>query len=199
MDEFYGIDLGTTNSCIATIDEDDLVVVVTNKEGLLTTPSVVAYNEKGIPYVGTAAKANLGNDPERTVAFIKREMSNNNYSRRIGNIQVDPVEISSLILKKLVDDANQKRKDEEGKDPIYRVVITVPAYFGNAERERTAEAGRRASAVFLPAVQKHGLREAGKKREEEPLCLYRRGGCAGSGAGSWNLAFSGSVCKRQAF
>lgn len=179
MDEFYGIDLGTTNSCIATIDEDDLVVVVTNKEGLLTTPSVVAYNEKGIPYVGTAAKANLGNDPERTVAFIKREMSNNNYSRRIGNIQVDPVEISSLILKKLVDDANQKRKDEEGKDPIYRVVITVPAYFGNAERERTAEAGRRAGLDVITLINEPTAAAMffGKKnKQNRTILVYDLGG-----------------------
>ena len=179
MDEFYGIDLGTTNSCIATIDEDDLVVVVTNKEGLLTTPSVVAYNEKGIPYVGTAAKANLGNDPERTVAFIKREMSNNNYSRRIGNIQVDPVEISSLILKKLVDDANQKRKDEEGKDPIYRAVITVPAYFGNAERERTAEAGRRAGLDVITLINEPTAAAMffGKKnKQNRTILVYDLGG-----------------------
>ena len=59
MEEFYGIDLGTTNSCIAIIDEDDSVTVVTNMEGQLTTPSVVAYDEDGTPYVGTAAKANM--------------------------------------------------------------------------------------------------------------------------------------------
>lgn len=86
MEEFYGIDLGTTNSCIAIIDEDDSVTVVTNMEGQLTTPSVVAYDEDGTPYVGTAAKANMANDPERTVSFIKREMSNDDYRRRIGRL-----------------------------------------------------------------------------------------------------------------
>ena len=110
MEEFYGIDLGTTNSCIAIIDEDDSVTVVTNMEGQLTTPSVVAYDEDGTPYVGTAAKANMANDPERTVSFIKREMSNDDYRRRIGNININPIDVSAEILKKLVGDANQKRQ-----------------------------------------------------------------------------------------
>lgn len=100
MDEFYGIDLGTTNSCIAIIDEDDTVKIITNELGQPITPSVVAYDEQGNPYVGAAAKANLANDPDRTVAFIKREMSNDNYQRKIGNININPIDVSAEILKK---------------------------------------------------------------------------------------------------
>lgn len=179
MEEFYGIDLGTTNSCIAVIDEDDQVVVVTNFEGQLTTPSVVAYNDRDEPYVGTAAKANMGNDPERTVAFIKREMSNDNYSRKIGKINIDPVEISSLILMKMVDDANQKRVDEEGKDPIRKVVITVPAYFGNSERERTMAAGKRAGLEVISLINEPtaaALSFGKKNKQNRTILVYDLGG-----------------------
>lgn len=179
MNEFYGIDLGTTNSCIATIDEDDQVMVVTNFEGQLTTPSVVAYDDNNEPYVGTAAKANLGNAPERTVAFIKREMSNDNYSRQIGNIDINPINISSLILKKLVDDTNQKRVDEEGKEPINRVVITVPAYFGNAERERTIEAGKRAGLEVISLINEPtaaALFFGKKNKQNRTVMVYDLGG-----------------------
>ena len=179
MEEFYGIDLGTTNSCIAIIDEDDQVMVVTNYEGQLTTPSVVAYDDKNEPYVGAAAKANLGNDPERTVAFIKREMSNDNYSRKIGNIAINPIDISALILKKLVDDANQKRVDEEGKEPINKVVITVPAYFGNAERERTLEAGKRAGLDVISLINEPtaaALSFGKKNKQNRTILVYDLGG-----------------------
>lgn len=179
MDEFYGIDLGTTNSCIAIIDEDDSVTVVTNEEGQLTTPSVVAYDEDGSPYVGMAAKANMANDPERTVAFIKREMSNDNYQRRIGNININPIDVSAEILKKLVRDANQKRQDEEGKDPIYKAVITVPAYFGNAERTRTMEAGKRAGLDVISLINEPtaaALSFGIKNKQNRTILVYDLGG-----------------------
>lgn len=179
MEEFYGIDLGTTNSCIAIIDEEDSVTVVTNEEGQLTTPSVVAFDENGEPYVGAAAKANMANDPERTVSFIKREMSNDNYQRKIGNISVNPIDISAEILKKLVRDANQKRMDEEGKDPINKVVITVPAYFGNAERERTREAGKRAGLEVISLINEPtaaALSFGKKNRQNRTILVYDLGG-----------------------
>lgn len=179
MEEFYGIDLGTTNSCIAIIDEDDSVTVVTNMEGQLTTPSVVAYDEDGTPYVGTAAKANMANDPERTVSFIKREMSNDDYRRRIGNININPIDVSAEILKKLVGDANQKRQDEEGKDPINKVVITVPAYFGNAERTRTMEAGKRAGLEVISLINEPtaaALSFGIKNKQNRTILVYDLGG-----------------------
>ena len=179
MEEFYGIDLGTTNSCIAIIDEDDTVTVVTNKEGLLTTPSVVAYEEDGTPFVGNAAKANMANDPDRTVAFIKREMSNANYSRKIGNIDINPIDVSAEILKKLVNDANMKRRDDYGKDPINKVVITVPAYFGNEERSRTKEAGKRAGLDVITLINEPtaaALSFGIKNKQNRNILVYDLGG-----------------------
>ena len=152
MADFYGIDLGTTYSCIATIDSDDIVTVIPNKKGALTTPSVVYFDDDGKILVGEAAKNQLGNKPENTVALIKREMSNKSFTRTIMGKTYDPVEISSLILKYLVDVANQKRLDEEGKDPIYDVVITVPAYFGKMERDRTEAAGIKAGLKVLQLI-----------------------------------------------
>ena len=98
MKEFYGIDLGTTYSCIATIDSDDIVTVIPNGASL-TTPSVVAFDDDGKLLVGKPAKNNLGNKPENTVALIKREMSNKEFTRTIFGKTYDPVEISSFILK----------------------------------------------------------------------------------------------------
>lgn len=153
MAEFYGIDLGTTYSCIATIDSDEMVTVIPNdKTGELTTPSVVSFDDDGTILVGRTAKNQLNVKPENTVAFIKREMSNMDFTRTILGKTYDPVDISSFILKELVDFANQKRKDEEGKDPIYDVVITAPAYFGHLEKTRTEAAGKKAGLNVLQII-----------------------------------------------
>lgn len=132
----YGIDLGTTNSCIALIDEYGKAVVNPNSEGLNTTPSVVSY-ESGTnnPFVGEVAKEALISDPTRTVAFIKREMGNDNF-KSTCDVPESPVKVSAYILKKLVDDANQGNSTN-----IRDVVITCPAYFGTREREQTKQAG----------------------------------------------------------
>lgn len=180
MSEFYGIDLGTTYSCIATIDSDDMVTVIPNTlTGALTTPSVVAFDDEGKLLVGKAAKNNLGNKPENTIALIKREMSNKDYSRTIFGKTYDPVEISSYILKYLVDFANQKRKDEEGKDPIYDVVITVPAYFGQLERDRTEAAGRKAGLNVLQLINEPtaaALSYGRKQQANKKMLVYDLGG-----------------------
>ena len=132
----YGIDLGTTNSCIAMVDETGKAIVKPNMEGMNTTPSVVSYEEgSNNPFVGEVAKEALISDPLRTVAFIKREIGNDAYSCRC-EIADSPVKVSAYILKKLVDDVNQL----EGKDNK-NVVITCPAYFGTKEREQTKQAG----------------------------------------------------------
>lgn len=180
MSEFYGIDLGTTYSCIATIDSDDMVTVIPNTlTGSLTTPSVVAFDDEGKLLVGKAAKNNLGNKPENTIALIKREMSNKDYSRTIFGKTYDPVEISSYILKYLVDFANQKRKDEDGKDPIYDVVITVPAYFGELERDRTKAAGRKAGLNVLQLISEPtaaALAYGRKQQANKKMLVYDLGG-----------------------
>lgn len=147
--EVYGIDLGTTNSCIAEINPlDKLPTVIKNSDDLQTTPSVVYYDYYGSPIVGGEAKRSMTVDPSRAVAFIKREMSNPSYKRVIGDETVSPVKISAMILKKLVDDANLNRK-YRGKSQIKDVVITVPAYFGNNERELTKQAGEVAGLNVL--------------------------------------------------
>lgn len=180
MAEFYGIDLGTTYSCIATIDSDDMVTVIPNKStGLLTTPSVVAFDDDGKLLVGRAAKNNLGSKPENTIALIKREMPNKEFTRTIFGKTYNPVEVSSFILKYLVDFANQKRKDEEGKDPIYDVVITVPAYFGHLELKRTEAAGKKAGLNVLQLVHEPtaaALSYGRKQRANKTMLVYDLGG-----------------------
>ena len=150
MKQVYGIDLGTTNSCIAVIGEDGQPEVIKNLEDHYTTPSVIFYDENGDPVVGGEAKSMMGSDIKRTVAFIKREMSNKNYHQDIEGVNesVTPITASALILKKVVDDANEQRS-YEGLPPIHKAVITVPAYFGNDERKRTEQAAEIAGLEVL--------------------------------------------------
>ena len=177
---FYGIDLGTTYSCIATIDSDEIVTVIPHKlTGELTVPSAVSVDEDGTILVGRAAKNQLGNKPENTVVFIKREMSTDNYKRTIQGHDYDQVEISSLILKELVDKANEKRADEEGLDPIYDVVITVPAYFGAKERARTEAAGKMAGLNVLQLINEPtaaALAYGKKNQANKTIIVYDLGG-----------------------
>lgn len=177
--EFYGIDLGTTYSCIATFGSDDLVRVIPNKKGHMITPSAVYFDENNKMLVGQAAKAHLADKPDNTVVFIKREMSNQNYTVTINGQTYDPIQISSFILKHLVDFANEKRKNEEGKDPIYDVVITVPAYFGNLENTRTKEAGKMAGLNVLQLIEEPtaaALSYGQKQQSDKTLLVYDLGG-----------------------
>lgn len=148
MEAVFGIDLGTTNSCIATIGEDSLPQVIKNLDDEFTTPSVVFYDEGNEYYVGKEAKSGMAVEVDRIVAFIKREMSNKNYNRTIDGKKISPVDVSALILKKVVDDANEQRS-YDGLPPIHKAVITVPAYFGNMECELTKQAGRIAGLEVL--------------------------------------------------
>ena len=148
MEAVFGIDLGTTNSCVATIGEDTLPQIIKNLDDEFTTPSVVYYDDGGECYVGTEAKRGMAVDMDRIVAFIKREMSNKDYSRWIDDKKITPVEVSALILKKVIDDANEQRS-YEGLPPVHKAVITVPAYFGNMECELTKQAGKIAGIEVL--------------------------------------------------
>lgn len=177
--EFYGIDLGTTYSCIAVIDSDNIVTVITNAKGDLTTPSVVALDENGKWSVGRAAKSKMASDPDNTVAFIKREMSTQNYTVKLQGKSFTPVDISAKILEHLVENANKKRKDEDGKAPIYDVVITVPAYFGKLEVDRTIAAGKQAGLNVLQLIHEptaaalsYGSKQCGDKK----IMVYDLGG-----------------------
>lgn len=178
MKQVYGIDLGTTNSCIAVIGEDGLPQVIKNLEDAYTTPSVIFYDETGEPVVGGEAKSMMGSDIKRTVAFIKREMSNKNYQQDIDGIAVTPITGSALILKKVVDDANEQRS-YEGLPPIKKAVITVPAYFGNDERERTKQAAQIAGLEVLGLLNEPtaaALSYGTKGLDNKTFMIYDLGG-----------------------
>lgn len=136
MEQVFGIDLGTTYSCIAQVDEYGKPVVLANFENERTTPSVVFFEDDGSVIVGNEAKNMLKTDPQKVVSFIKRNMGDPNFLFINNETQYKPEEISSFILKKLVKDASEKVGFE-----IKDVVITCPAYFGINEREATKIAG----------------------------------------------------------
>lgn len=136
MEQVFGIDLGTTYSCIAHVDEFGKPVVLANFENERTTPSVVFFEDDGSVIVGNEAKNMLKTDPQKVVSFIKRNMGDPNFLFIHNDTQYKPEEISSFILKKLVKDASEKVGFE-----IKDVVITCPAYFGINEREATKIAG----------------------------------------------------------
>lgn len=144
MGKVFGIDLGTTYSCIAYIDENGKPVVLKNAEGDLTTPSAVFFETQTDVTVGSAAKESAKMYPEQVVTFIKRSIGQPGFSLNLNGIDMKPEEISSYILKKVVKDAEDSLR-MEGKlsddEQIRDVVITCPAYFGVTERDATKAAG----------------------------------------------------------
>jgi len=145
MGKVIGIDLGTTNSCVAVI-EGDSPVVITNKEGYRTTPSVVAFNKNKERLVGDLAKRQAAVNPDRTFFSIKRHMGTD-YTKKIDQKVYSPQEISAYILMKLKEDA-QSYLGEEVTD----AVITVPAYFNDAQRTATKDAGKIAGLNVLRII-----------------------------------------------
>ena len=135
MGKIIGIDLGTTNSCVAVMEGGQPTVIV-NSEGTRTTPSVVAFTKKGERLVGEPAKRQAVTNPEKTVSSIKREMGSG-YKVKIDKKNYSPQEISAFILMKLKKDA----EDYLGQR-VTEAVITVPAYFSDAQRQATKDAGR---------------------------------------------------------
>lgn len=135
MSKVIGIDLGTTNSCVAVMEGDQPIVVV-NTEGNRTTPSVVAYSNRGERLVGETAKRQAAVNAQETILSIKRDMGTDK-KRKLNGKYYSPQEISAMILQKL-------RKDAESYigEPITEAVITVPAYFNDAQRQATKDAGR---------------------------------------------------------
>lgn len=135
MSKVIGIDLGTTNSCVAVMEGDQPIVVV-NTEGNRTTPSVVAYSHRGERLVGETAKRQAAVNARETILSIKRDMGTDK-KRKLNGKYYSPQEISAMILQKL-------RKDVESYigEPITEAVITVPAYFNDAQRQATKDAGR---------------------------------------------------------
>ena len=135
MAKTIGIDLGTTNSCVAVIEGGEPVVIA-NAEGARTTPSVVAFSKDGERMVGQVAKRQAITNPERTVASIKREMGSN-YKVSVDSKSYTPQEISAMILQKLKADAEAYLGET-----VTSAVITVPAYFTDAQRQATKDAGK---------------------------------------------------------
>ncbi|MBO5936368.1 MAG: Hsp70 family protein, partial [Clostridia bacterium] len=135
MAKIIGIDLGTTNSCVAVIEGGESVVIA-NAEGARTTPSVVAFSKTGERMVGQVAKRQAVTNPDRTIASIKRQMGSN-YHVSIDGKNYTPQEISAMILQKLKSDAEAYLGDT-----VTEAVITVPAYFTDAQRQATKDAGK---------------------------------------------------------
>lgn len=135
MSKILGIDLGTTNSCMA-IMEGGEATVIPNKEGKRTTPSVVAYSKKGERLVGEYAKRQAITNPDNTVASIKREMGRE-IKKKMGDKEYTPQEVSAMILQKMKKDAEDYMGEE-----ITDAVITVPAYFSDSQRQATKDAGK---------------------------------------------------------
>ena len=145
MSKVIGIDLGTTNSCVAVV-EGGKPVVITNAEGERTTPSVVAFTKDGERLVGGAAKRQIATNSGRTVTSIKRHMGSD-YRVHIDGKDLTPQEISAMILAKI-------RRDAESYlgEPVTEAVITVPAYFDDSQRKATQDAGRIAGLNVLRII-----------------------------------------------
>lgn len=171
----YGIDLGTTYSCIAYVDESGRSNVIKNMEGTNTTPSVVNFASTNQVVVGQAAKETAVIDPKNTVSLVKTLMGKSNFAISYNGEDKSPEEVSAYILRKLTGDA-AKEIDEEVKD----VVITCPAYFGTAERIATKNAGIIAGLNVLEIISEpvaaaiyYGCT---KELEEKTILVYDLGG-----------------------
>ena len=145
MSKIIGIDLGTTNSCVAVMEGGE-AVVIPNQEGNRTTPSVVAFSSNGERLVGQIAKRQAVTNPEHTVISIKRDMGTDKKVKIEGD-EFTPQEISAMILQKLKADAENYLGTE-----VKQAVITVPAYFSDSQRQATKDAGRIAGLEVLRII-----------------------------------------------
>ena len=173
MAKIIGIDLGTTNSCVA-VYEGGEPVVITNPEGSRTTPSVVAFSKTGERIIGQVAKRQAITNPDRTIMSIKREMGTN-YTVEIDGKKYTPQEISAMILKKLKDDAEAYLGT-----PVTQAVITVPAYFSDAQRQATKDAGKIAGLEVLRIINEPTAAALAygvdKDPKEQKVMIYDLGG-----------------------
>ena len=172
MAKIVGIDLGTTNSCVAVIEGGEPVVIA-NAEGARTTPSVVAFGKDGERMVGQVAKRQAITNPDRTVSSIKRQMGSD-YKVNIDGKQFTPQEISAMILQKLKTDAEAYLGDK-----VTEAVITVPAYFTDAQRQATKDAGRIAGLEVKRIINEPtaaALAYGIDKEEDQKIMVYDIGG-----------------------
>ena len=172
MGKIIGIDLGTTNSCVAVMEGGEAVVIA-NAEGARTTPSVVAFAKTGERMVGQVAKRQAITNPDRTISSIKREMGSS-YKVNIDNKSYTPQEISAMILQKLKADAESYLGQT-----VTEAVITVPAYFTDAQRQATKDAGRIAGLDVKRIINEptaaalaYGL----DKESDQKIMVYDLGG-----------------------
>ena len=167
-----GIDLGTTNSCVATL-EGGQAVVIPNSEGSRTTPSVVAFTKDGERLVGIIAKRQAVTNPHRTILSVKREMGSD-WTKKIDKEKYTPQEISAFILQKLKADA----EDYLGQE-VKQAVITCPAYFTDAQRKATRDAGRIAGLEVLRIINEPtaaALAYGVDKEEDQTILVFDLGG-----------------------
>ena len=172
MGKIIGIDLGTTNSCVAVIEGGEPVVIA-NAEGGRTTPSVVAFSKTGERMVGQVAKRQAVTNADRTVASIKRHMGEN-YKVAIDGKNYTPQEISAMVLKKLKDDAEAYLGQ-----PVTEAVITVPAYFSDSQRQATKDAGKIAGLDVKHIINEPtaaALAYGVDKDGEQKIMVYDLGG-----------------------
>ena len=173
MSKIIGIDLGTTNSCVAVMEGGESVVIP-NAEGARTTPSVVAFAKTGERMVGQVAKRQAITNPDRTISSIKREMGSS-YKVNIDNKSYTPQEISAMILQKLKADAEAYLGQT-----VTEAVITVPAYFTDAQRQATKDAGKIAGLEVKRIINEptaaalaYGL---DKEKNDQKIMVYDLGG-----------------------
>ena len=173
MGKIIGIDLGTTNSCVSVMEGGEPVVIA-NSEGARTTPSVVSFQANGERLVGQVAKRQAITNPDHTIISIKREMGTD-HKTHIDDKEYSPQEISAMILQKIKADAEAYLGE-----PVTQAVITVPAYFNDAERQATKDAGRIAGLEVLRIINEptaaslaYGL---DKTDHSEKIFVYDLGG-----------------------
>ena len=167
-----GIDLGTTNSCVATI-EGGKAVVIPNSEGSRTTPSVVAFTKDGERLVGVTAKRQAVTNSERTVISVKREMGTD-WTQEIDGEKYSPQEISAFVLQKLKADAEEYLGIE-----VKQAVVTCPAYFSDSQRKATKDAGRIAGLEVLRIINEPtaaALAYGVDKEDDQTILVYDLGG-----------------------
>ena len=172
MGKIIGIDLGTTNSCVAVFEGGE-PIVIPNPEGARTTPSVLAFSKTGERMVGQVAKRQAITNPDRTVISIKREMGSN-YKKEIDGKAYTPQEISAMILQKLKADAEAYLGT-----PVTQAVITVPAYFSDAQRQATKDAGKIAGLEVLRIINEPtaaALAYGMDKESDQKILVFDLGG-----------------------
>ena len=172
MSKIIGIDLGTTNSCVAVMEGGE-PVVIPNPEGARTTPSVVGFSKTGERIVGQAAKRQAVTNPERTITSIKRKMGSD-YKVSIDGKSYTPQEISAMILQKLKSDAEAYLGE-----PVTEAVITVPAYFTDAQRQATKDAGKIAGLEVKRIINEPtaaALAYGADKEDDQKIMVYDLGG-----------------------